>query len=531
MVKKSKLHFDEIIGILLFIVSFVMLGISVYLCGSSDIWYDEMFTMGFAGQSAAELISSTARDVHPPLYYLVVHLFVKLAGASFEKQVFMAKLASVVPFFLCMLLSAVKVRKYFGIFTAGLFSFLVISMPQMAAYTVEIRMYGYALLFVTAAMLYAYEIVWEKREKKQASLWKWAGLTVCGICACYTHYFACVAACMVYLYLGVCLFSKMKREKRGAGIWKGFLISSACCALAYLPWLITVVISQVGKVSEEYWIQPVSLRTLGGCVKFIFKPQFTNETINTVLAVCFFILYVLLFMGAVVSCFQKKKSREGKEKSDGREVGFLAGCLGILGGVVLFGMAASILIKPIFVYRYMIPAMGVFWLAFAILAGRWKEKKAVLTILLLFVGIIGISNFRAFYGDEMWKKVQMEQAKEALLQIGEEDVLLFNFDQTQAVVSCYLDNESYLWYGEPEKLVKEMYPENHALVEGDFSDEAGIEKIRELLAENETVWFLGSGNAREEILAKWEECGIASKEEKSVLIERYWFNLYSITNY
>jgi Mg2+/citrate symporter len=39
-------------------------------------------------------------------------------------------------------------------------------------------------------------------------------------------------------------------------------------------------------------------------------------------------------------------------------------------------MVASILVKPIFVYRYMLPAMGVFWLSFAIVVGLEKKKKA-----------------------------------------------------------------------------------------------------------------------------------------------------------
>ena len=37
---KQKLKWDEIIGILFFLVSIGMLGISVYFCFGSDIWYD-----------------------------------------------------------------------------------------------------------------------------------------------------------------------------------------------------------------------------------------------------------------------------------------------------------------------------------------------------------------------------------------------------------------------------------------------------------------------------------------------------------
>ena len=74
-----------------------------------------------------------------------------------------------------------------------------------------------------------------------------------------------------------------------------------------------------------------------------------------------------------------------------------------------------------------------------------------------------------------------------------------------------------------------MFPYNHTLVEGDFSDEEGIIRIKELLKEGRTLWFFGSGNAREEILEKWRTEKIDAEEVASVMIERYWFNIYRIT--
>ena len=129
----------------------------------------------------------------------------------------------------------------------------------------------------------------------------------------------------------------------------------------------------------------------------------------------------------------------------------------------------------------------------------------------------------------MWKKLQMEKALSELSRIESEDIILYNFDQTQGVASYYLSNETYLWYGKTEELIREMFPYNHTLVEGDFSDEEGIIRIKELLKEGRTLWFFGSGNAREEILEKWRAEKIDAEEVASVMIERYWFNIYRIT--
>jgi hypothetical protein len=193
-------------------------------------------------------------------------------------------------------------------------------------------------------------------------------------------------------------------------------------------------------------------------------------------------------------------------------------------------MAVSLLLRPIFVYRYMLPAMGLFWLAYAVLLGMLGKQKKLLLPLLLFTALVGILNFRAFYGEEKWKRLQMDAALESLAMIGSEDVLIYNFDQAQGVVSYYLPNETYLWYGTTEELIQEMFPQNHTLVEGTFTDEAGIARIRSFLDEGKKVWFLGSGTAREEIIEKWEKEGILAQDMTSIMIERYWLNVYLVVS-
>lgn len=517
---KQKLKWDELTGVVLLAASIGMLGVSVYLCFSKDIWYDELFTMGLANQSLGGLISITAADVHPPLYYMIVKLFLMIGAVlpGSVNQIVIAKLVSILPFLLCVIYAFTKVRKHFGMFPAGLFCFLLISMPELADYTVEIRMYGYALFFIMAGMLHAFELAESygkaSDQPKVGNVKNWIALTLYSLAACYTHYFACVAACMIYGYLFVTALVK----HRGKQIIKLFLTSGLVCTAGYLPWLMTAVVSQVGTVKENYWIPPLSLRTLGGCVKFLFQPVLGKDVLNILAAILLFGIYGLLLIFCLRSWLRKNTGKAF----------FVLGSIGCLLGIILFGFVASWLVRPIFVYRYMLPAMGLFWLAFAILVSELKNRSCLWIPLTLLLILTGAGNYRSFYGEEMWKRVQMQKTEEALSGIGEEDILLCNFKQVQAVVSCYLPNESWLWYEEPEELIVKMYPQNHSLVEGAFSDEEGIERIRKLLLTGRTVWFLGSGNAREEILDKWEMEGITAQEEKSVLLERYWFNLYRI---
>ena len=54
-------------------------------------------------------------------------------------------------------------------------------------------------------------------------------------------------------------------------------------------------------------------------------------------------------------------------------------------------------------------------------------------------------------------------------------------------------------------------------------------QIRALFRQGRSVWFIGSFNSREDIVAQWAAEGLKAEETGSYLLERYWFNLYKIS--
>ena len=100
----------------------------------------------------------------------------------------------------------------------------------------------------------------------------------------------------------------------------------------------------------------------------------------------------------------------------------------------------------------------------------------------------------------------------ALSLIGPRDCVLYNFDQVQAVTGYYLPEtvERYLWRGEGEKLIQEITSPC-----GTVED---AEEIRKMLAKTRTegtensVWFIGSFNSREDITAEWRAAGLEVEE-------------------
>lgn len=515
----------EIAGGLLVGLSIMMLLKSLSLCFSDDIWYDELFTVGMIEHSYGDLIGFTARDVHPPLYYCIVKFFAELCKlfAPAWDTVVPAKIASLLPYFILLAYSVTLIRKRFGMFTGGFFLFCVISMPQLAAYTVEMRMYSWALLFVTAAFLHAYEAV-----RGNAVRLHGAALTFYGLAAAYTQYFACVAVAMVYLYV---LLFFLRKDKKSVRRW---LLWAALSVAGYAPWLVSLC-GQLAAVRENYWILPLSLRTLGGCVKFVMKPAFANETVNVVLAVALSAVCAAVLLGAVIKLYYNGRVCDAS---------YIAAGVGVLVGLIMFGFAASMLFRPVFVYRYMIPALGCFWLAFAVslgvIAGEPSKAPAavcpsgaepafarryavVAASVCVLVLCVGLRDYRSFMGEEEYKALQMEKTETVLDRIGAEDILIFNFDQVQMVVGYYVNNEGYLWYGEPETLIQEICGATGGSLDED------TEQIRDWLSQGRKVWFLGSFRSREDVVDVLRSQGIAVGEPADCLLERYWFNLYELS--
>lgn len=600
-------------------VLFLFLGIlSFFVCllqaFGQDIWFDEVFSVNFIQHSYREIAALTGKDVHPPLYYWYLKLFhdigkVLVPAAS---SIVLCKLASMLPFVGIFVYTLTAIRKNFGLHVAGLFWFLVMTMPQISNYTVEIRMYSLALFFITAAFVHSCELIrafsaqgvseaertaepgaaagteetaepgvaagteeaaepgaagsevtsgavlasgsvtgenglikWWKKNKHWLLFW------VYGILTAYTQYYACVAVIAIYIALFVFFVVKAHKGKtektscKKTHIYKEQLkeqeailtkapvkgwkaehtteqetgrIAGKCigkvllCAglsvLAYLPWL-PFFFSQVRTVSSSYWIQPLTWKSIFGCMKYIFLPVSYAVKKNYVLA-C---VMILLFGAAFLYSFLMKRK-------DARGRFFLLTGLWIAVFTTLIGFVCSILNRPIFVYRYLIPCLGAMWLVAAVVLWDFIEKNWGILLFVPFL-LSGYSNMQGFYGEENKKIVEMKATQSFLADFPKDAVVLCNFNHVQAVTACYLKDSNEIWlYGSnPEDLIAELLPQCR-----------GLEDTTELLqlVKERDVYFFGSFNSREELLKEWETEGIAYTEEGTYLLERYYFNVYHL---
>ena len=73
-------------------------------------------------------------------------------------EVITQKMVTIFPIILLLIFSAVKVVKLFGVRTHLIFVAFLIAFPAMFEYAIQVRMYTWAMLFVTICGIVVYDI-------------------------------------------------------------------------------------------------------------------------------------------------------------------------------------------------------------------------------------------------------------------------------------------------------------------------------------------------------------------------------------
>ena len=338
-----------------------VLGAAAYalLCQGRLVWMDEAYTFGMIRRSYSDMCAVTALDVHPPLFYILLKAF----STPFADKLLAGKLFSVIPYVIIMIFGGVQFKKLFDAKTGVWFAVLFFFFPFMMTYAAEVRMYSVSALFVLINAVYAYRIY---LDGKRAD---WVIFTLSGLCAAYTHYFALASAGIIYIMLFLAAVTK-KRE-----LIKPFFVAAAVTVIAYLPWLRFFLVQLKYKIDNEYWIDPITLKTL----KSYFFEIFGDG------ASAFAVLGAFCVM--IAAAF---KSGRGKVVLLGIGVPFLT---------LAVGLIASFIIRPVFVIRYLLPSVPLLIAAAAVGMGC-INKRIIGIILIAAVAVVGAVNYGVVYADK-----------------------------------------------------------------------------------------------------------------------------------
>jgi len=177
----------------------------VFLCGtvflfigltSNSLWYDEAFTGCIARHSFVDIVSISAGDNHPPLYFIIC----KILTIFFGDSAFSLRTASLLGVLALAILGLGPIKRIFGSKASLLFTFFVFITPAFVAQAQNARMYTWSAFFTMACVLYAYLAVTENKRKD------WILLGVVTVFGLYTHVYL-MLECFIILaliYYGWC---------------------------------------------------------------------------------------------------------------------------------------------------------------------------------------------------------------------------------------------------------------------------------------------------------------------------------------
>lgn len=371
----------------------ILLGI-IFICLPAfhkNIWFDESYSVAIAKHSFSDIWNITGHDVHPPLYYWILHII----WIIFGNQTIAFRLFSVLPIAILGILGYTHIRKDFGEKVGMIFSFLVYFLPVICIYSQEIRMYSLAYLLVTIMAIYAYRFyksVKNKNVRKNQNK-NLIIFAIFSILSCYTHYYALATAGLINLIVFIFLIKNILKTRKQKNLdikdkkeiskpLKKFIVAAIIQIILYIPWLL-FLIEQMTRVGGGFWIQ-LNLNTLIEVPSIQFRVQ-TDSTINAT-AIVSLIVSILLYIYIGYRIYKAKKNKEE----------ILPAIISIIIyiTVIIAVLIISLIGSPILVGRYLLTLTGLYIFAFAFFMAK-EEKKWItqmICVVILILSFIGNYN-------------------------------------------------------------------------------------------------------------------------------------------
>jgi mannosyltransferase len=232
--EKSTAHKSR--GFLASIAAILLLAFALrlYRLGYQSIWYDEGVSIHLAQRSLAALTAHTAGDIHPPLYYYLLHFWIKATGSSEFAVAFLSL------FFGLLLVPLVYRigRHLYNPMVGSLAAFLVAISPYNLWYSQEVRMYtlGASLGLVSLYSLLRLLACTRGRMQNVGCRVHWVGYILSAALGLYTlYYFSFLLAFLNLFVLGWWLWVR-QQEVRTSVLWH-WVLAQLAVFLLYLPWL------------------------------------------------------------------------------------------------------------------------------------------------------------------------------------------------------------------------------------------------------------------------------------------------------
>jgi len=334
---------------------------------AAAIWGDEGSSLLLANHSLGGIWNHAAFDVHPPLYFMLLHAWIGLFGDG----IFAIRCLSAVAGIGAVGVGVWLVDKLATRRAAMIAGVLLALLPTAVRYSQEVRMYsllGLLLLAGTLALVY-----WLREPQRSRYLVIYALLMSA---AFYTHYFAVLAALSHWLYLGLVRLQpgyRLRHIQR-----PDWWLANLGIVVLYLPWLPNLLnllqhIEQLKVGGDVGWEDPVTLASLPGMI-WTWLIQDDGEHLPW-----------LVFASVPLAMLGLTWIAVARDRSVNRGSVLLA----LYTGVPLLLVFAVSLITPVFIERYLTAyALGLPMLVALAIDRLYRRARMVAVAVLLAVAAV-----------------------------------------------------------------------------------------------------------------------------------------------
>ena len=353
--------------ILIIIIGIIFLALPNF---HKSLWFDESYSVAISAHSFADIWSIGGHDVHPVLYYWILHII----RYFFGNEIMAYRLFSVLVISILGILGYTHIRKDFGEKVGLIFSFLVYFLPITLVYSGEIRMYALAMLLTTLTAIYAYRIYKNSDEKNTKN---WILFFIFSLSSAYTHYYSLAASTVINVMLFIFLVRKAVKAKKFIPNLKKFIILAVVQIIAYLPWLVYLLL-QMNQVSAGFWIEMTFPKTpiemflfqfTGNLDKMVYVPEWIGWMFGAI--ICIYLLYLYI------------RNRKNKEENKPFILSF--GVYALI--LIVIWIISLIMPRPILYARYMLCITGLFIFFVSYMMGKYGNKYINICILVITLAI------------------------------------------------------------------------------------------------------------------------------------------------
>ena len=445
---------DKTSTILLLLTGILLIGtvLRIYDLGTESLWIDEAISMLWAKQSPSHIMARAALDVHPPLYFVILHYWINLFGDSEFSARLLSAIIGIISIFMIFKVGSLIFGSDVGLLSA----FIMATSVFHIWYSQDAR--AYSLLVLMSLLSIFFFIQLYRRKSRRDSI----GYIVFSCLLIYTHYFGFFIIIAQNIFY--CTLFFLTKEKNDMGI-KRWVLLQGLLIISYLPW--------GGKLIKQ-------LLTIGrgetDTLSWITMPSFYTpiDSLKTYAGSLELMSLFLTFAVFAIISYKKNYSKGEVYFSNVTSMYLLALWLAI---PVILPVILSYIFKPIYETRYTISAS----LALYILAAKGIQNtnnRFVKYSVIIIIAALSLTNAKHYYD-----RIDKQQWREAITYVGESaktgDKIIF-------LPGGPFNAQIWDYYSQRKDLIKEPF-----VLKG--NDKDNINNVKTAVAGYDRIWFIVSG--------------------------------------